>query len=79
VAVAGRYTAAEGLAKTRLRIDTGDLEEVTDQVLSDVMFDQRRGRRGDRRLHHHPGNMTATLGAVFGNGQLSGTRRRGGA
>ena len=29
-AVARRYMAAEGLAKARLRIITGDLEEVTD-------------------------------------------------
>ena len=36
-AVARRYMAAEGLAKARLRIITGDLEEVTDHTLSEVM------------------------------------------
>jgi putative transposase len=36
-AVARRYMAAEGLAKTRLRIITGDLEEVTEHTLSEVM------------------------------------------
>jgi putative transposase len=36
-AVARRYMAAEGLAKARLHIITGDLEEVTDHALSEVM------------------------------------------
>jgi transposase-like protein len=36
-AVARRYMAAEGLAKARLRIITGDLEEVTTHTLSEVM------------------------------------------
>jgi putative transposase len=36
-AVARRYMAAEGLAKARLRIITGDLEEVTEHTLSEVM------------------------------------------
>jgi putative transposase len=36
-AVARRYMAAEGLAKARLRIITGDLEEVTDHTVSEVM------------------------------------------
>jgi putative transposase len=36
-AVARRYMAAEGLAKARLRKITGDLEEVTDHTLSEVM------------------------------------------
>ena len=36
-AVARRYMGAEGLAKARLRIITGDLEEVTGQALSEVM------------------------------------------
>jgi putative transposase len=36
-AVARRYMAAEGLAKARIRIIDGDLEEVTDQTLADVM------------------------------------------
>lgn len=36
-AVARRYMAAEGLAKARLRIITGDLEEVNPHELSDVM------------------------------------------
>ena len=35
--VARRYMGAEGLAKARLRIITGDLEEVTDHALSEVM------------------------------------------
>jgi len=35
--VARRYMAAEGLAKARLRIITGDLEEVTEHTLSEVM------------------------------------------
>jgi putative transposase len=36
-AVARRYMGAEGLAKARLRIITGDLEEVTSHALSEVM------------------------------------------
>jgi len=36
-AVARRYMAAEGLAKARLRIITGDLEEMTGHTLSEVM------------------------------------------
>ena len=36
-AVARRYMAAEGLAKARLRIITGDLEEVTAHALTEVM------------------------------------------
>ena len=36
-AVARRYMGAEGLAKARLRIITGDLEEVTEHALSEVM------------------------------------------
>jgi transposase-like protein len=36
-AVARRYMAAEGLAKARLRIITGDLEEVTEHTQSEVM------------------------------------------
>jgi len=36
-AVARRYMAAEGLAKARLRIITGDLEEVSDKTLTEVM------------------------------------------
>jgi len=36
-AVARRYMAAEGLAKARLRIIDGDLEEVTEHQLSEVM------------------------------------------
>ena len=36
-AVPRRYMAAEGLAKARLRIITGDLEEVTEHTLSEVM------------------------------------------
>jgi putative transposase len=36
-AVARRYIGAEGLAKARLRIITGDLEEVTEHALSEVM------------------------------------------
>jgi putative transposase len=36
-AVARRYMAAEGLAKARLHIITGDLEEVTHHALSEVM------------------------------------------
>jgi 5-bromo-4-chloroindolyl phosphate hydrolysis protein len=36
-AVARRYMAAEGLTKARLRIITGDLEEVTEHTLSEVM------------------------------------------
>jgi transposase-like protein len=36
-AVARRYMSAEGLAKARLRIITGDLEEVTTHALSEVM------------------------------------------
>jgi transposase-like protein len=36
-AVARRYMGAEGLAKARLRIITGDLEEVTTHALSEVM------------------------------------------
>ena len=36
-AVARRYMAAEGLAKARLRIITGDLEEVTAHALNEVM------------------------------------------
>ena len=36
-AVARRYMGAEGLAKARLRIITGDLEEVTDKTLAEVM------------------------------------------
>ena len=36
-AVARRYMAAEGLAKARLRIVTGGLEEVTEHALSEVM------------------------------------------
>jgi transposase-like protein len=36
-AVARRYMAAEGLAKARLRIITGDLEDMTDHTLSEVM------------------------------------------
>jgi putative transposase len=36
-AVARRYMAAEGLAKARIRTIDGDLEEVTDQTLADVM------------------------------------------
>jgi hypothetical protein len=36
-AVARRYMAAEGLAKARLRIIAGDLEEVTAHALSEVM------------------------------------------
>lgn len=36
-AVARRYMAAEGLAKARVRVITGDLEKVTDHALSEVM------------------------------------------
>ena len=36
-AVARRYMAAEGLAKARLRIVTGGLEEMTEHALSEVM------------------------------------------
>lgn len=36
-AVARRYMGAEGLAKARLRIITGDLEEVNNQTLAEVM------------------------------------------
>ena len=36
-AVARRYMAAEGLAKARLRIIIGDLEEVTTHALTEVM------------------------------------------
>jgi Transposase, Mutator family len=36
-AVARRYMAAEGLAKARVRVITGDIEEVTDHALSEVM------------------------------------------
>jgi hypothetical protein len=36
-AVARRYMGAEGLAKARLRAITGDLEEVTNHTLSEVM------------------------------------------
>jgi transposase-like protein len=36
-AVTHRYIGAEGLAKARLRIITGDLEEVTAHALSEVM------------------------------------------
>ena len=36
-AVARRYMAAKGLAKARLRIITGDLEEVTEHAMSEVM------------------------------------------
>ena len=36
-AVARRYMGAEGLAKARLRIITGDIEEVTEHALSEVM------------------------------------------
>lgn len=36
-AVARRYMAAEGLARARIRIIDGDLEEVTTHQLSDVM------------------------------------------
>ena len=36
-AVARRYMGAEGLAKARLRIITGDLEEVTTHALTEVM------------------------------------------
>ena len=36
-AVARRYMGAEGLAKARLRIITGDLEEVDDKTLAEIM------------------------------------------
>jgi transposase-like protein len=36
-AVARRYMASEGLTKARLRIIDGDLEEVTDKPLAEVM------------------------------------------
>lgn len=35
--VARRYMGAEGLAKARLRIITGDREEVTNHALTEVM------------------------------------------
>ncbi len=36
-AVTRRYMAAEGLAKARLRIITGDPEEVSEHALTEVM------------------------------------------
>jgi hypothetical protein len=36
-AVARRYMAAEGLAKARIRVIEGALEEVTDKTLAEVM------------------------------------------
>lgn len=36
-AVARRYMAAEGLAKARIRVIEGALEEVTDKTLTEVM------------------------------------------
>jgi len=38
-AVARRYLAAEGLAKARPRVITGDLEEVTTHALTEVIVE----------------------------------------
>lgn len=47
--------AADGLAQARLRIIDGNLEEVTTNRLSEVMQNNPRGSRSDRRPHHLPG------------------------